>query len=555
MTKAKKLRELFEKPGVIWIAGAHDGIGSKIVEQNGFNGVWASGFEISSSYALPDASILTMTQFLERAIEINDATSIPVIADCDTGFGNSINVIHMVKKYEAAGIAAVCIEDKKFPKVNSLLIGGRQELAPISEFVGKIMAAKNAQQTKEFMVLARSEALVAGWGQGEALKRAHAYVEAGADAVLIQSKSNSPQPIIDFAKAWGSKVPLIIVPTTYPSITFEQIDKLGIKMVIYANHGLRAALTAMDSVLGEIYRTKTTLGIEDKVASLKEIFELQGMPQMKKDEETYLTNESEPVKVIIPAAGAPRNQESLEFMLQDRPVSMLDINGKSLLQRNVEMLNSVGISDITVITGYQNEKVDADGIETIFNKNYKDKHILHSIMLAKDKLDERVLLIYSDILFEKHLIKRLITCEAEITLVVDASYRKTNQRNKKLDLVTTKNKPALGKRILIYDKLHPILKIGSNIPEEEACYEFIGMALFTKKGAQKFRHEYHKAKAKYKTGRFHEAESFPQASFEDMIQNIIDKGNPVYALEVSSGWMEIHTFDDYKQAGSITSSK
>ena len=555
MIKAKLLRELFEKPGIIRIAGAHDGLGGKIVEQNRFDGIWASGFEISSSYSVPDASILTMTQFLERAIEINNATSIPVIADCDTGFGNSINVIHMVKNYEAAGIAAVCIEDKKFPKINSLLIGGRQELAPIAEFIGKIMAAKNAQQTKEFMVFARVEALVAGWGQEEALKRAHAYVEAGADAILVQSKSNSPQPIIEFAKAWDNSLPLVIVPTTYPSIKLEQIEKLGIKMAIYANHGLRAAVKAMDSVLSEIYKTNSTFGIEDDIASLREIFELQGMPQLKKDEELYLGAGSEPVKAIIPAAGTPRNQKSLEFLLQDRPVSMLDINGKSLLLRNVETLNSIGIGDIIVITGYQNEKVDLDGIETIFNKNYRDKHILHSIMLAEENIDSRILLAYSDILFEKNLLERLLQCESEITLVVDASYKKTGLRNKKLDLVITKNKPILGKRTLIYNKLNPILKIGTNIPEEKACYEFIGMALFSEKGAMKFKDNYHKAMAKYKTSRFHEAASFSQASFKDMIQELIDNGQTVHALEVNSGWMEIHTFDDYKHACLLSSSK
>jgi phosphoenolpyruvate phosphomutase len=117
---------------------------------------------------------------------MNDAVSIPVVSDCDVGYGNSNNVMHMVRKYEAAGIAAVCIEDKRFPKVNSY-IPGRQELAPIAEFVGKFLAAKNTQRTSDFMVIARVEALIAGWGQEEALKRAHTYAEAGADAIFIHS--------------------------------------------------------------------------------------------------------------------------------------------------------------------------------------------------------------------------------------------------------------------------------------------------------------------------------------------------------------------------------
>src|SRR3989338_436949 len=125
MTKSGLLRKLFARPDVIRVAGAHDGLSAKLVQKNGFDAIWASGFEIAASFAVPDANILSMSQNLERACEITDATTIPVIADCDTGFGNSNNVIHMVKKYESAGVAAGCLEDKHFPKLNSL-VGGRQ---------------------------------------------------------------------------------------------------------------------------------------------------------------------------------------------------------------------------------------------------------------------------------------------------------------------------------------------------------------------------------------------------------------------------------------------
>jgi len=286
MTKGLKLRRLFKRKGLIYLVGAHDGLGAKLIEQNEFDGVWASSLEISTSYAVPDANILTMSQHLERACEMNDVVSIPVIADCETGYGGPNNVIHMVRKYEAAGIAAVCMEDKKFPKLNSLF-PGRQELAPIAEFVGKIMAAKDAQRTKEFMVFARVEALIAGRGQKEALRRARAYVKAGADAILIHSKTTSPEPIIDFAKSWQGSAPLIIIPTTYPTIRREEIKELGIKMIIYANQVLRAAVKAMDLVLAEIYRDKSTLAVEDKIAPVKKLFELQGMHQIEENKKVY----------------------------------------------------------------------------------------------------------------------------------------------------------------------------------------------------------------------------------------------------------------------------
>ena len=184
--------------------GAHDGLTAKLIGESGFDGVWASGLEISASYGIPDANILTMSEYLERAIEMNEATSLPVIEIADTGYGNVNNVIHLVEKYEKAGIAAVCIEDKIFPKVNSF-VEGRQELADIDEFCGKLSAVKNTQKNKDFMVIARIEALIAGWGMKEALKRANAYVESGADAILIHSKKKDKQEILEFCKKFKKK--------------------------------------------------------------------------------------------------------------------------------------------------------------------------------------------------------------------------------------------------------------------------------------------------------------------------------------------------------------
>ena len=111
INKAAKLREMFKKDGLIRIVGAHNGLSAKLIERHGFEGIWASGLEVSTSYAVPDANILTMTQYLEAATQMNDACKLPIVADCDTGYGNSNNAMHMVRKYEAAGIAAVCIED------------------------------------------------------------------------------------------------------------------------------------------------------------------------------------------------------------------------------------------------------------------------------------------------------------------------------------------------------------------------------------------------------------------------------------------------------------
>src|SRR3989338_8993410 len=157
MSKFRNLRGVLENRKIAKVGGAFDAMSAKLVELNNFDAVWAGSFAISATHALPDASILTMTEFLTAASRMVDACTIPVIADCDTGFGGPSNVSHLVKKYEHAGIAAICIEDKIFPKQNSLLEDSKQELLSEKDFVAKIIAAKNAKNNPDFMIIARIE--------------------------------------------------------------------------------------------------------------------------------------------------------------------------------------------------------------------------------------------------------------------------------------------------------------------------------------------------------------------------------------------------------------
>ena len=203
-----------------------------------------------------------------------EAVDLPIIADCDTGFGSAGNVGYMVRKYEAAGVSAVCIEDKRFPKSNSFT-DGPQDLVSIAEFTDKLRSAKDAQRGSEFVVIARIEALIAGRSLLEALERACAYVEAGADAVLIHSKASTAIEVEAFALAWCSKAPVVVVPTTYFNVTASHLQNLGVRIVIYANHGLRAAIQAMAQVFSEILRSDSTAIVEERLASLADVFSLQ----------------------------------------------------------------------------------------------------------------------------------------------------------------------------------------------------------------------------------------------------------------------------------------
>lgn len=272
---AAQLRRLFDRPGVARIVGAHNALGAKMAERAGFDGVWSSSFEISASHAVPDASILGMTDHVAAARDMAANVTIPIVADCDTGYGEAQQFVHAVRQYEAAGIAAVCIEDKQFPKLNSFL-SGRQELAAIDDFVEKLQAGKAAQRTGDFAIIARTEALIAGCGRDEALLRARAYADAGADAVLIHSKATTVDELASVARAWDRPTPLVAVPTTYFQVTANELASLGIKIVIYANQGLRSALRAMELVYDQILRSGSTAGIEDRLMPMKSVFELQG---------------------------------------------------------------------------------------------------------------------------------------------------------------------------------------------------------------------------------------------------------------------------------------
>jgi len=289
MTKSADLKDRLSNEPLSRIIGAHNPLSARLAEEAGFDGIWASGFELSAACAVPDASIIPMTQHLEMTRAINAAVGIPVVADVDTGYGNAVNVIHTVNHYEAAGAAAMVIEDKQFPKDTSLLDGGRQELLRVEEFTGKIEAAVASRTDPDFSIIARTEALIAGHGQAEAKRRAEAYVAAGADAVLVHSKSKTPDEIVEFVSNWTNPAPVVIVPTAYPQLDEAEIIALEkIKMVIYGNHAIRAAVTAMEKVFAQIRSDGGIGNVDKEIVPVTRIFELQRVADMKAQEKRFL---------------------------------------------------------------------------------------------------------------------------------------------------------------------------------------------------------------------------------------------------------------------------
>ncbi|MGF6313314.1 phosphoenolpyruvate phosphomutase [Bradyrhizobium sp. i1.8.4] len=289
MPPAKRLRVRLSETSLLHIMAAHSPLSAILAEEAGFDGLWASGFELSALYGLADMSLISMTQHLDMLRAIAGRTTLPIIADIDTGYGNAINVIHVIREYERAGASAVVIEDKTFPKVTSLAADGRQELLRVAEFQGKIEAAVTTRQDPDFLVIARTEALIAGLGEAEALDRAQAYVEAGADMILIHSKKKDPTEIESFSRAWTGPVPLVIVPNAYPDLDAGRVKALGnIRMMIYGNYGIRAAATAMQEAFRRIIADGGVQNVHKDILPVDEIFRLQKMHEVKAAEALFL---------------------------------------------------------------------------------------------------------------------------------------------------------------------------------------------------------------------------------------------------------------------------
>jgi phosphonopyruvate hydrolase len=284
--KAAALRARLDAGRPARAMAAHNPLAAKLAARAGFDAIWGSGFELSASYAVPDASILSMDTHLAMMRAIGEVQGAPVVADIDTGFGNAVNVAYGLPRYQAAGVAAVVMEDKSFPKDTSLRPGGRQELVPAPEFQGKIAAAK---ATSGVLVIARTEALIAGLGLNEALRRGAAYAEAGADAILIHSKQKTPDEILAFCRAWPGQVPLVLVPTSYPQLSFAEVAALGkVGLIICGNHAIRAAVAAMDRVFRRILAEGGIAGVEGEIASVADVFALQGDARMREIERDFL---------------------------------------------------------------------------------------------------------------------------------------------------------------------------------------------------------------------------------------------------------------------------
>jgi phosphoenolpyruvate phosphomutase len=272
------LRAELAQGGRLRLIGAHDGLSAVLAERLGFEGIWASGLAISTSHGLPDEGLLTMTEFHDAAVRMRRASTLPIVADVDSGFGDLPVIRRMIRLYEDAGIDAVSIEDKQCPKRNSFQDGNTLE--PRANAARKIEAAKAAQRDDSFMVVARQESLIAGAGMDDAVERARLYREAGADALLIHSRAPTSEQVRTYCARLRDvdvKLPVFAIPTTYYRSTAKELWSHGVSVAIYANQLVRASVRAMMDVLQQLATVDSTSEMEDRITSLDDLFSLVGM--------------------------------------------------------------------------------------------------------------------------------------------------------------------------------------------------------------------------------------------------------------------------------------
>jgi len=529
LNKSAALRAEIYSPTLSFLMEAHNGLSAKIVEEAGFRGIWASGLSISASLGLRDSNEASWTQVLSVLEFMAESTALPVLVDGDTGYGNFNNVRRLVRKLCQRDIAGVCIEDKLFPKTNSF-VGERQPLADIDEFCGRIKAGKDSQSDDAFVLVARTEALISGHGVNEALCRAEAYHAAGADAILVHSKQKTASEILAFAERWQKRCPLLIVPTTYHSTPNSLFRQAGISTVIWANHNLRAAITAMRDASRRIWEDESLREVESRVASVQDVFRLVGNAELEAAERRYLPGRATAGAVVLAASCG-----DLGDLTRDQPKCMVDVRGQSLLQRLVSLLSGCGIRNIAVVRGYHKEAIALAGITKVDNDRHAETGEVYSLACARRQLEGDVVVVYGDILFRSYILNGLLTAEGDIVVAVDALGMPAGTPATLHDFVAA-DRPFSGN--YLDDAPVRLRTVSSAVPEVERCGEWIGLVRFTAQGSTWLREELALV----------EAEGELDSADMPMLLTRLAAKHPVVVHYITGHWMDVDTIEDLSNA-------
>jgi len=523
-----------------FILEAHNGLSARIVEEAGFKGIWGSGLALSAQHAVRDNNELSWTQVVEQLGFMTDVTSIPILLDGDTGYGDFNNMRRLVRKLGQIGVAGVCIEDKLFPKTNSFIQGEAQPLEDIQTFCGKIQAGKDSQTDDDFCIVARVEAFIAGWGLDEALKRAEAYHAAGADAILMHSKQSQPDQILEFAAEWANRSPLVIVPTKYYATPTEVFEQTGISLVIWANHMIRTCISTMQVTAANIHETRSLVESEGRIATVSEIFRLQGADELLEAEKRYARGGSHAVSAIVLAASRGHDMDELT---RERPKVMLPVAGVPMLRRQVDKFKKQGINDITVVAGYRHDAIDVQGAKILVNENWESTGELASLACAMGKISSDTVLIYGDLLFRSYMLHNLLDWDAELLVAVDSSAL-SNVTGNAHDLAwcSTPDNRAMYQQKVSLDKVTPDTASQARQPDGR----WIGMMRITGQGGEHLR---------LAMQTLNQRPDFDSLGLPDLLNQLVEDGHPPQVQYVNGHWMDINNLGDLERAGAFEHEK
>ena len=532
MRKTTRLRQLVTRPGLAFLMEAHNGVSARIVDEAGFDGVWGSGLTISAGFGVRDNNELSWSQVVEHVAFMAEAVSIPLLLDGDTGYGNFNNMRRLVRKLEQVGVAGVTIEDKQFPKTNSFLRSERQPLAAIDEFAGKIKAGKDSQSDPDFVLVARVEALIAGWGLPEALKRAEAYHAAGADAILMHSKESSPAEIFAFLDAWGNRAPVVLVPTKYWRTPTEEFRARGVSVLIWANHLLRASISAMQATAARLRRENSLLNVEPQVAPLQEVFRLQGDQELQEAESRYLpAARAGALSAVVLAAGVG---EDFGGLTRSTPKAMLKVQGRPLLARLLDDLGHFGCRAVTVIRGHHAAVVDVPGARFIDNTEFATTSEAWSLSLAERELVPGTMVAFGDIVLKRHIIQALLEEAGDgMTLVVDSGLAGADVPDR-----VRAERPDGGRFSFAETRLQAI----GEVAPATSHGAWIGLLHLGRDGAGWLREA-------IAAGR--EDGTLRTARLSDLITRVTTAGRPVRVVYTRGGWVNVNNLADLLDAGGV----
>lgn len=533
MRKTTRFKQMLLSRELEFICEAHNGLSAKIVEESGFKGIWGSGLSISAAMGVRDNNEASWTQVMEVLEFMGDNTSVPILLDGDTGYGNFNNMRRLVTKLEQRDIAAVCIEDKIFPKTNSFIRGEQQPLADIDEFCGKIKAGKDAQKDDDFCIVARTEAFIAGWGLEEALKRAEAYRQAGADAILCHSKIAEPTDVVAFMKEWGDRCPVVIVPTMYFKTPTDVFRDLGVSMVIWANHILRSSIAAMQKTTAHLLEHQTLRHIESELPPVKEIFRLQGMDEYKEWEQAYLPKKDRGQRAILLAASKGSNFGTLT---DDTPKCMLEVEGKPVIAWQVKALRESGVRDIHVVTGYKPEAFNIGTVKKAHNADWENTGEVGSLLTAREALEGQVLIGYGDVVTRNYVIANLVKSEAPLTVVVD--YKKHAAKSRKsVDYAVVSPERVDGVAEELKDVEYTLLRIDDELAPEKAAGEWTGLLWASEEGSKLLTQAIEGLEA--------EGVAVDKWSLPQLLNHIIESGTTQVAVQfIHDNWLDIDDIAD-----------